>query len=112
MSNEPAPLPKSDELALLEQQDTHQFEYANRQLEANLQNERERREHVLELTKSNNRAAMTVLILGLVLFFGFGFFALWLGKEAFLSDMMKVIVGAIGGGGIGFYFGTRHKQNG
>ena len=96
-------------IKLLLQQDSHQYEYANHQLEANLQNQREIREHIQRINNKNNTTFLIVSLSLLVLFFGFGFFALWLDKEEFLSDIMKVIVGAIGGGGLVFYFGARNK---
>lgn len=97
------------DIKLLLQQDAHQYEYANHQLEANLQNQREIRKHLQVINNKNNTTFLIVSLSLLVLFFGFGFFALWLDKEEFLSDIMKVIVGAIGGGGLGFYFGARNK---
>ena len=62
------------------------------------------------LTKRATWLNFTFAITGTLLFFGFGAYALWLGKEALLSDLLKVVVGALGGGGLGFYLGSKKSS--
>lgn len=113
MSTETTPalsVPQNEEIELLKQQDDHQFQLANRQLEANLEDRRETRDHFRKIHEVNSKRGIMLCMTALFLFFGFGALALWLGKEALLSDLLKVFVGAFGGGGIGYIIGFRHKQ--
>lgn len=103
-----APQASSDEFRL--QQDKHQYLIAQQTIEANLQNQREIRAHFGELAKQDKRNGMTVAVLFLLLFFSFGFYALSQGKESLLSELLKVFIGAFGGGGIGYIFGVRSSR--
>lgn len=102
--------PHNAEIELLKQQDEHQFQLATHQIDVNHADRCVDREHFSKLQEKNNQRAFIAFLVLIFLFFGFGAFAIWLGKEALLSDLLKVFVGAFGGGGIGYYLGFRHKQ--
>lgn len=105
-------LPAQQEISMevLQQQDEHQYLIAKQTIEANLQNQREIREHFANLAKQDKRNGTVIVILFLLLFFAFGFYALSQGKENLLSDLLKVFIGAFGGGGIGYVFGARSNR--
>ena len=96
----------SEQVALEMQKDQHTFEYSMRNIELTAQDNREQRAHL-----AGNRNASLIVIISIILaVFAFFMYALYLGKDAFLTDMLKVIFGAFGGGGIGYALGTRRKQ--
>lgn len=104
------PAQQETSVEFLQQQDEHQYLIAKQTIEANLQNQREIREHFSKLAKQEKRNGMIIIILFLLLFFAFGFYALYQGKESLLSDLLKVFIGAFGGGGIGYVFGARSNR--
>lgn len=57
---------------LARQQDDHQYQIACQQIEANLQNLREQREHHKFITVKNNRTGLIFSIAAMIGFFGFG----------------------------------------
>lgn len=99
------PTSQQPDIDLLRQQDQHQFEIAQLGIQANLQNGREARAHFDKINENGKTIVLTVIGAAFV----FGMFALYLGKEAFLSDVLKVIIGAFGGAGIGYMFGKRKQ---
>lgn len=99
-------LPTTNEttsLELLKQQDAHQFEIAKFNIEATLVNQREIRQH-LDIVQKRT-VVISSTIIGTL--FIFAMYALYLNKEAFLSDILKVALGAFGGGGVGYAIGNR-----
>lgn len=104
MSN--LPEPRKEDTDLLLQQDKHQFEIAKLSIQTKIQDNREFREH---MDRNNNNGKIISLCLIAAVFI-FGMFALYLGKEQFLSDVLKVIIGAFCGAGIGYMFGKRNNK--
>ena len=98
-------------IVFLRQQDEHQYLIAKQTIETNLQNQRELREHFGSLAIRDKRNGTIVIVLFLLLFFAFGFYALSQGNEALLADLLKVFIGAFGGVGIGYVIGARGGKN-
>lgn len=94
-------------IELLKLQDNHQYDIACRQIDSTLTNNREARAYLQEKYARSDRNALILGMTTIVLFFGFGFFALWLDKEQLLSDLLKVALGILSGGGFGFYLGAK-----
>lgn len=98
--------PALAQIELERQKDQHTYEYSLRNLELTAQNNRE----VREVIKGNRNASLIVILASIFAIFAFVMYALYLGKDQFLSDMLKVIVGGFGGGGIGYAIGKRKRE--
>lgn len=96
---------KYSQIELEKQRDSHQYDYALQNLQANAQ------VHTQTLVSNDriNKRGTVLFAIFLALAALFGFAALLLDKEAILSDMLKVIIGAFGGGGFGYVFGVRSQ---
>lgn len=86
---------RKDELEFQKQQSRQGFEYANRVLDANVDD--------LKTVRTNESVSGVrttfVLILILLLSFGFLFFALWQGKEQIIFEILEKLAYIVGGGG-------------
>lgn len=103
--NLPVPQQEND-LELLKQQDVHQYDIAKMSIEANLKNQHEVRDLMWATTKANVLVILAIVATAFIFFM----YALHLGKDAFLSDILKVLVGAFGGGGIGYAIGIQKNK--
>ena len=93
-------------LELEKQKDKHQFEIAKMNLEALAKDSTEMRTHF-----AGNRKSGTVIMLAIIgTVFIFCMCALFLGKDAFISDLFKIVLGSIGGGGFGYVLGFRRGK--
>lgn len=108
--NNNLPVKAGNEVDLLKQQDEHQFIIAKLNIESNLKNQKEVREHFGALERQQRRNGTIIILVFLVLFFAFGFYALSLDKENFLADVLKVVIGAFGGGGLGYAVGLSRRR--
>lgn len=90
---------------VLLQQDVHQYDIAKLNIEATLQNQREIRQHLA----GERKACLIVVMSILILFSGFCFCALYLGKEVLLEGLIKVLIGFVGGGGVGYAVGLKKR---
>lgn len=88
------------------QKDAYNFQFAMRNLELTAQDNREQRAHFA----GNRRAGMAVILAVVIAVFIFFMYALHLGKDVFLTEMMKVVVSAFGGGGIGYAIGIKKRN--
>lgn len=106
MNEENLPTESVTDVELLKQRDTYQYQIALKNIEATAQNSREIREHFSTL---NLRATWLFgfIILCLLVF---SLYALHLGREEIISDIIKVLVGALGGGGIGYAIGSKKNS--
>lgn len=105
-NEENLPAMPENEVQLEAQKDLHSYQYAMKNVELMAQDNREVREHM-----AGNRVAGTIVVLVTILaVFIFFMYALHLGKETFLSDMIKVTLGAFGGGGIGYVIGSKRNK--
>ena len=106
MNEENFPQQAVTDVELLKQRDTYQYEIALKNIEATTQNNREIREHFSTI---NLRATW---LFGFIIacLLAFSLYALYLGKENIISDIIKVLFGAFGGGGIGYAFGSKKKS--
>ena len=93
-----------EEIALA--RDKHQHEFGMRNIELYAQDRREER----EFFAGNRKATLTVALAvttGISIFF---IAALFLNKDTLLIDLLKILAGAFGGGGIGYMFGFRRGK--
>lgn len=92
---------------LEKQRDKHQFDIAVKNLEVILVNNREER----AVFEGNRKSGFWLMILFSLLIFTFFMTALFMNKDAFIADMLKIIVSCLGGGGVGYVFGYRRGRN-
>lgn len=97
--------PAIAQIELERQKDQHTYEYSLKNLELTAQNNRE----IREVIKGNRNASVFIILISILAVFIFVMYALYLGKDQFLSDILKVIVGGLGGGGLGYAIG-KHRQ--
>lgn len=102
-SNLPA---QPDDKDIVLQQDMHQYEIAKLSIDANIRNQNE----VRALMWANTKAGVLVVLSIIATIFVFFMYALSLGKDAFLSDIIKVMFGAFGGGGLGYAIGIKKNR--
>ena len=102
----PARQPTHEELELAKAEDQHGFDFAMRNLELFAQDKREERE-----LYAGNRRVWFIIVLALIGSVSIFFIsALYMNKDALLLDMLKMIAGACGGGGIGYIYGFRRGR--
>lgn len=94
-------------IELEKQKDDHQFEIAKLNIEATLENNRQLRAHFA----GNRAAGLLFSSLVVVAFFSFIIYALYLGKHELISDIIKVLMGLIGGSGLGYYAGFKRGSD-
>ena len=94
-----------ENLDLLRQRETYQYQIAIKNIEETARNNREIREHFNTI---NLRAVLLVGFFALCVLI-FGMYALYLGKENIISDILKIALGAFGGGGLGYAVGSRKR---
>ncbi len=104
MPDQDLPAPIQDREVLL-QQDAHQYDIAKLNIEATLQNQREIRQHLA----GERRTGFIVMMTIIVLFSAFCFCALYLGKETLLEGLIKLLIGFVGGGGVGYAMGIKKR---
>ena len=94
------------DLSLLKQQDDHQYDIAVRAIDAKREATRDDR---IQFNIIHRRSVfLTGFSISCMLIFGL--VALFLDKEDVLSDLLKILCGLIGGGGLGYAFGSRKKS--
>ncbi|MDL2267179.1 hypothetical protein LJC46_04230 [Desulfovibrio sp. OttesenSCG-928-G15] len=88
------------------QRDKHQYDFAVKNLDATLENNKDMRE------KFNASRKHSLLFAGIAsgLAFIIIMTALFLDKDAFIADMVKILVGALGGAGAGYMSGYRRGR--
>ena len=106
MNEENLPQESVADIELLKQRDTYQYQIALKNIEATAQNSREIREHFSAI----NLRGLWLLCLITLCLLAFSLYALYLGKEEIISDILKVLVGALGGGGIGYAIGIKRNS--
>jgi len=103
----PAVQPTAQELELAKAKDQHEYDFAVRNLELFAQDRREER----ELFAGNRRAGLIIVLSLTASISVFFITALFLDKDVLLLDLLKIIAGAFGGGGIGYAWGSRRRRN-
>lgn len=105
--NPVTPTLTQDQMIELEKQrDQHQYDIAVKNLEALSQNNIDMREKFYK----GQRNAQIILGITVGLIFAFFMTALWLDKDAFITDLIKIISGGIGGGGLGYMAGFKRGR--
>ena len=100
------PAAPGDEVALRSQLDKNQFDYAMRNLELTAQDRREER----MLSRHSQQWGIGFLAFTVLAFLGFCWLALSFGKDGLVADVIKVAAAFLGGGGLGYAFGFRKRQ--
>ena len=101
----PAAQPTQGELELAKVEDQHGFDFAMRNLELIAQDKKEEREFL-----AGNRRVWFIISLAVIS----GVFislitAMFLDKDELLMDMLKILAGVLGGGGVGYVYGFRRN---
>lgn len=94
------------ELEQRERESIRGYEYAKAALHIQVEDRKDERKKELV----NSRYGFWIVTLTILSVITLIMYALHLGKEAFVLDIVKVLVGAAGGGGVGYLAGYRKGQ--
>ena len=98
---------RKEELEFQKQQSKQGFDYANKVLEANVEDLK-----TVRTTESINGVRTAFLItLFVLLSFGFFFFALWMNKEAVVFEILEKVAYIVGGGGAVIIYNKVRKKD-
>lgn len=93
----------SEQIELEKIRDQHSYDFAIKNLEHTVKENQE----IRTFLAGNRNAGLIVTGMVILAFFIFFMYALHLGRDTLISDVIKIICGAFGGGGIGYLFGFR-----